>query len=878
MLLVSLLLLTVCLVGLRLSFGPLEIPALASALATAASGQGVSVHMRRAALAWAGYHEGGGVPLFLRLGDIVVRNGAGVELAQIPRARLVVLPEALFGGKAPILVRASDAQFPGSAVAVSLRAAIHLGDGFALARADLDITLGAGRLGLGPNSVPITRGHFSLQVTPTALHLSGGRLALARVGSSAPEIGFSGNAQRSRDWQGSLEINADAVHAKNLAAYWPAGILAPTRRWVLKNITAGQADDGQFSLGLEAPRNLATLNLVRAGGSFTGRDLTLLWLPHATPITALDGRMVFLNLNEAVVTASAAKIGGLAIPAGRLDITGLSRRNQTGQLTLHIQGSVADTIAILNGPPLSLLRPAPAGVAQASGSVTGTVRATLPFDANLRLAQVNLQVAAALTDVALPVQPGLGFTQGSAKLTASGQALSLTGTARFAGEPARLTLHEDFKTSAESFSLASTLGPQLLDRFGLNATSALASPVVGNAPYEIVVKGDADGAQQARVTADLTPVALALPGFSWRKAAGSPGSFNAEFTLNKGSISALKDISARAAGLVITGQGQGNEVVFPAFDIGATRATGTLTPPGASSTDWRADFSGPMFDASFLTAPAKPGTPEPASHAPATGPGWRVHLAFQRVRLAASPAPTLDGFSFTGSGAGGSLRRADGSAAGLGFRLVPSGATRHRLRLRDSDAGTLLRALGAYNDLEGGTLTLEETYGGVEGASGTLELRDFRILHAPVFAKVMQGLTLYGVAEATSGPGLLFNRAIVPFTLAHGVLHLDGARAFSASLGFTTSGTIRLADDEADLDATIIPAYALNALPGKIPLLGHLFSAEKGGGLFAMRAKVTGSLADPVVSANPLSVITPGVLRDIFGLGGSAGDGLPRAK
>ena len=55
--------------------------------------------------------------------------------------------------------------------------------------------------------------------------------------------------------------------------------------------------------------------------------------------------------------------------------------------------------------------------------------------------------------------------------------------------------------------------------------------------------------------------------------------------------------------------------------------------------------------------------------------------------------------------------------------------------------------------------------------------------------------------------------------------------------------------------------------------MGKLFTAEKGGGLFAVRAKITGPLSNPKVSVNPLSALTPGVLRDIFGVGGRLSKG-----
>ena len=53
---------------------------------------------------------------------------------------------------------------------------------------------------------------------------------------------------------------------------------------------------------------------------------------------------------------------------------------------------------------------------------------------------------------------------------------------------------------------------------------------------------------------------------------------------------------------------------------------------------------------------------------------------------------------------------------------------------------------------------------------------------------------------------------------------------------------------------------------GNLPLVGRLFSPEKGGGVFAARFGVEGSIDDPSISINPISALTPGFLRDIFGV------------
>jgi hypothetical protein len=264
-----------------------------------------------------------------------------------------------------------------------------------------------------------------------------------------------------------------------------------------------------------------------------------------------------------------------------------------------------------------------------------------------------------------------------------------------------------------------------------------------------------------------------------------------------------------------------------------------------------------------VATPAKPAAP---------GALWQAILAFQTLYVSKPPAPGLANVSLTATGRGYTLSQASGTAQGVSITVTPLSATRRRLSIRGDDAGTLLKALGVYGGMRGGTLSLQAEYGGGP-AKGSLKLSQARLVDAPGFTKVMQAATLYGVAEAVSGPGLLIDHATIPFTLDGNVLTLQGADAYSESLGFTASGTVNTNTDTCNLDTTIIPAYAFNALLGKIPLLGHLFSAEKGGGLIAMRANVQGKLDSPRVRVNPLSALTPGFLRGIFGLGEVAAKG-----
>ena len=90
--------------------------------------------------------------------------------------------------------------------------------------------------------------------------------------------------------------------------------------------------------------------------------------------------------------------------------------------------------------------------------------------------------------------------------------------------------------------------------------------------------------------------------------------------------------------------------------------------------------------------------------------------------------------------------------------------------------------------------------------------------------------------------------------------------AFSPSLGMTAKGRIDLARQDLDLQGTIVPAYFFNSLLGDLPIVGRMFSPERGGGVFAATYSVNGPMNDPRIAINPLAALTPGFLRGLFGL------------
>jgi hypothetical protein len=890
----------------RLSQGPMQIPWALSRLANAASGADVDIDIGRATLSWAGYKSGSRAPLFLGLGDITIRNAGGALLASIPQAQLACPPGALFGAgaeaagvppsgmmgdRAPIYVSSENAHVMGSTAPISLLAGIRLSAAFALASADIWVTLGAGQLGPPGLGEPITGGKFLLRLTPNDARLTNATLNLTPFGQSAPVIKIAAAAHRSGAWHGTVTLSAAGAQAQDLSHYWPAQLVPMTRGWVTRNITAGTAQDASFTLGLSAQAGLNSVSLDSATGGFKAEGLTLIWLPGVQPLTGLNGTFTLTDADNIDITADSARLGGIAIAAGHMHIAGVSQPDQIATLAVPVSGTMQSAFAVLNGPNLGLLKTVPPAVAAATGNMTGMVNVTLPLQGNIAPNDVKLNVATLLTNVTLPLPvQGLTLLQGKLNVDATLQGLSIKGGGQISGEPASTTVTVDFANAAGTpvtLDLKTTATVAMLRQIGLDPDGF----VRGKMPVVVHVATTAMNSGSLTVKADLTPASLTLPVFGWNKPSGKPGTFSFAAGINGNKFSGIDRIDsivATAPDLDIDTTMAGSTILLSHVRIGNTEGSGKIVPPAADGQPWTIVLSGNALDFSSVVNPpqpkgARPTTPKPQPPAPQpampqkpTGFLWNATAHFGRLLLAQSPEPALDDFDFTGDGQGNFIFHAKatallGDAKPMSLSMAPEpgsvpGAA-ETISLQTGDGGTLLRALGAFDDLSGGELDFSARFGLGTPVTGVTRINNFRLLKAPALGKILQAITVLGIPEAVSGPGLEFSRLIAPFSIDNQKLTLMEARAYSASLGFTASGTIDLNASTYDIHGTVVPGYALNVLPGKIPLIGKLFSPEKGGGLFAMRYAMTGPVSDPDVKINPLSALTPGFLRGIFGLG-----------
>jgi hypothetical protein len=346
------------------------------------------------------------------------------------------------------------------------------------------------------------------------------------------------------------------------------------------------------------------------------------------------------------------------------------------------------------------------------------------------------------------------------------------------------------------------------------------------------------------------------------------------------SLEAVESFRVEAPSLLLRGSaafGRGTRlerVTINEGQVEASRFAGEARPPAQPGAAWGVTLRGGVLDLRRMMAEDGPAGPSAAGLPPAEpGPAVAMDGRFERVLLGAGREVSAVEARVLVDGRGvvreGRLLGRAGPRGPFEAMIEPLGQGR-ALRVTAEDAGALLASFDVLRQLQGGRLRVNAAYahnGPGAPLSGTAELDEFSVRDAPGFAKLLQAVTVYGIMEAMSGPGLVFSRMVAPFVLTPDALTLNDARAFSASLGLTAKGTLDRRRQRLAMEGTIVPAYMFNSLLGNIPLLGRLFSPEAGGGLFAATWRAQGPVDDPQLSVNPLAALTPGFLRGLFGIG-----------
>jgi hypothetical protein len=191
------------------------------------------------------------------------------------------------------------------------------------------------------------------------------------------------------------------------------------------------------------------------------------------------------------------------------------------------------------------------------------------------------------------------------------------------------------------------------------------------------------------------------------------------------------------------------------------------------------------------------------------------------------------------------------------------------LSLDADDAGAFINTFTGFTSIRGGSLQTRVSFPSDSGPraadyTGTVTLNDIVVTEQPFLARLFAAGSLDGPLRLLQGEGIRITRMTAPFSSQGRVVTIHEGRASGPSVGGTFEGVVDRRTDTIGLSGTMVPAYGINSMIGAVPILGDILASRKGEGVFGVTYAMKGPLDDPTLTVNPLSVLTPGILRRIF--------------
>ncbi|MHA1113946.1 MAG: YhdP family protein, partial [Alphaproteobacteria bacterium] len=663
------------------------------------------------------------------------------------------------------------------------------------------------------------------------------------------------------------QASVRAISVPRIAELWPQGAAANARAWVVRNIRHGQIENADMQIAAfvsdKEPDGMRLTNLT---GNFAFADLEIDYFRPLPPVRGVTGTASF-DLERIDFSVTGGGLEGLTVEEADVRITGIEIEDERIAIDAVLRGGLADALAVLDQPPLKLIAGYGIDPGKTSGELAARVAFRFPLLSDLRLSQVEIAAAANARAVALPgPATELDIADGDLTLQLDGKGMEVVGTARVGPALGQVSWRESFDPGAVirgRYGFSGVLDGAARAAFGLNTAPYLEGPVEADLIYTL---GEDDQASLA-VAVNLVQTSLELPELGWRKAAGIAGSARARIDFRDGRPTVIREFNVLAGDLTATGNArfgsEGRELAeirFERIAFGHTDIAGSARARADGGFDL--DIGGPSFDAA------------PIIHGEGDGEGsdrpFAVNLRVERVWIGEKESIETVTGRMVHDGTDWREIELEGRLAGeeLTVRLVPEDG-RRALAVRAGDAGAVFKAIGITDKIRGGQIEIAGYFDDRQPGSplaARAEAKNFRLIKAPIMTKLLSIASITAPLALLEGEGINFTRLEAPFRLVGDRLEIGKSRAYGNALGVTGEGRVDLAAETIDMKGTVVPAYTVNRVLGAIPIVGTLLTGGEGEGVFAVNYGVSGSLDNPKVSVNPLSVLAPGFLRNLFGI------------
>ncbi len=672
------------------------------------------------------------------------------------------------------------------------------------------------------------------------------------------------------------------VRKPDVLSYWPSNFALGARDWIEDAVIGGTLSDIDISVNIPAEalarRELDDEHLRIA---FDFRDASARLISTMSPITSANGRATLLG-NQFELDMRSGQMAGLALADGYVKIPRLQPKGQPAHFGAVGRGEAQSALNLIDEPPLNFV--SDFGLSADSFSGEGVIKADImrPMLRDVPVEDMDYTVSAEFSNASGPSAiPGMLISEAAVSMTVDPEAIITKIDGRLGPAPAKIVWTEalgDDVALSSTFEVETVIDSTVLDAIGAPSRTFLS----GEVPAKIFAQGEEMSIRALRAELDLTPAALRLPLAQWGKVDGAPGEAKIEAQINDDGGFELTNMAVTIGEDRFNGSmGFGADKALERIQISSFALRDIIDVRGelnrTSDGGFEIDLVGESFDARLVAPFLTQGDDGEL--------GVRINLNANLERVRITDGDVISDLSLSFQHDGGKLEtlafeaQSDEGPISILAYPEPDSADR-RMRLRAPNAGLLFEALYQSQQLRGGQVAFDALLPPLdapEGAAGEFELRvnNFELVDAPILARILSIASIRGFSDTMAGEGIAFDRMRALGLINGDVVTVDKAIIAGPSLGLTFTGEVDLDQKLFDLSGVLAPAYAINSAFGDIPLVGEWLVSRQGEGVIGVTFTVRGPMDETRVMVNPLSALTPGVLRRIFQIGRDAEGAAP---
>jgi len=725
---------------------------------------------------------------------------------------------------------------------------------------------------------PVTfhQGAVDLRLRLDPFRLDIGQLALTEGGE---HLGLSG--QISADpagWRAALDVTLNQISRDRLLALWPLRLVPGTRSWVQSNIRNADLS------GLRASVRLSPGQEPRAEMSYGFSGAQLQIMPKMPPITDADGYATIQGKSYTLVMSKGSVTppqGGVLDVAGTVfSVPDITLKPAVAHIDLNMSGALTGVLSLMDQPPFFYLQKAGQPVDLGQGRARVTAQVSFPMKGRVMPWDVSFQVAAKVADFASDVLiKGHHLTSPLLTVAATPKGVSISGKGLIGKVPFDGRFVQDLPETAPT-PQEQALQDGLTD--GIYITPAPrpvpAAQIIGKVTLSQAAVAEfslglpdrmVSGAAEADVTldlpkgqppvltlrSDLAGMTLAIPEVGWTKPASQKGRLEADIRLGgqpEVTRLAVSGGQLTAKGVVLLNpDGTLNVARFESVSIapwlqGAVEIAGQ----GPDKPVTLAMTSGSIDLQRFPQASAA--VPDASA-----AEGNTIRISAQSVKLADSLRITgFEGNFSTQGGFNGAFSGSLNKTAPITGIAVPS-RYGTAVRIKSEDAGQAMKAAGVFSSAQGGSLSMTLIPRPDPGTyDGSAAIKDIRVQNGSVMVDLLSAISVVGLLDQLRGAGIVFDNTYAQFLVTPKTIDVQRGSAIGASMGVSFEGLYHSDTDRLDMRGVVSPIYVLNGL-------GSILT-KRGEGFFGFAYKLKGPAKTAEVSVNPLSILTPGIVRDLF--------------